>query len=309
MIEDGVIAFNELSGEENLRFYGVAFVLHPGGQFERVVGSTTRAINLRSILKLVRGSLLMEKLGLNDDVDPAYAVLVGSHDGLEIHRAAVSRLAETLSVDPIDVLCTPIPPQNDLEALRMVIDEEPIDIFRHQCLGEHLGVLRMCREMELSCDYDSVHHPVHGPTFELVGMGGCVDVVRVVDRCRMPTLILPAAELARLISRLLLEERPGFSAVQRSIAEYPEVYAGVDRFSSRLAKYSSGRLLAKESASGGFVAWNRDNGSVIVSFCSSGCHDAAEAALVSRMRAEGWVGPDFGGDCVGSQMIRPTPHQ
>ena len=52
---DELIAFTELGSEIDLRFYGVAFVLRPDGSTARELGNPKRAVNLRSILKLVRG--------------------------------------------------------------------------------------------------------------------------------------------------------------------------------------------------------------------------------------------------------------
>lgn len=103
---DELIAFTELGSEIDLRFYGVAFVLRPDGSTARELGNPKRAVNLRSILKLVRGSLLCERLSIKaSDVLPEHAVLVGSHDGLEIHRDAVAGLARLLQVDAPDARC------------------------------------------------------------------------------------------------------------------------------------------------------------------------------------------------------------
>ena len=302
---DELIAFTELGSEIDLRFYGVAFVLRPDGSTARELGNPKRAVNLRSILKLVRGSLLCERLSIKaSDVLPEHAVLVGSHDGLEIHRDAVAGLARLLQVDASDARCPLGPPQNPLEALRLSLDGSGPDLLRHQCLGEHLGVLRMCRDFGGSYDYASLNHEVHTAVFDLVNSLGMVASVPVLDRCGMPTLVLPAIGIARTLSRLLAGDRSGFMTIQNAIAAYPQHYAGPGRFSTKLSEYSGGRVLAKESASGGFIAWNRNLGDVILAFCSSGEHAASESAMIALMRAEGWIGSDFGESTCGGQLVR-----
>lgn len=92
--------------------------------------------------------------------------------------------------------------------------------------------------------------------------------------------------------------------IQNAIAAYPQHYAGPGRFSTKLSEYSGGRVLAKESASGGFIAWNRNLGDVILAFCSSGEHAASESAMIALMRAEGWIGSDFGESTCGGQLVR-----
>jgi L-asparaginase II len=255
-----VLAVVTRSGAVESWHRGAVAVVH-GGELALSVGDVARPVFARSVVKplqalpfLERG--LHERLGLPD---AELAVMCASHDGGDVHTAAVRALLARGGFDEGHLRCGPHAPFDaDTRAALARANTKP-GRLHNNCSGKHAGFLHLAR----ACGDDPERYldPTSAAQREVAAavaaMAGVPQPIPVgVDGCGAPTFLLPLAALARAFCALA---NPGHTSPVRAAAcrrilaaagAAPALLAGERRLCTALLRQWPGRVFAKNGAEG-----------------------------------------------------------
>ncbi len=243
----GAVAVARRSGFDESLHHGAGVVVDGAGSVVASVGDPTLGVYPRSALKPLQAAA-MNAAGL-DLPDRLLAIVGASHAGEAAHLASVVEILERhgLTVDDLgNTAALPYGPSANAAARAGAV--APSALLQN-CSGKHAGMLATCRVNGWSTDdYLDERHPLQlaiSSTIESLG----ASVAHVgVDGCGAPTHVLPLDDLARSVSRLVVDE----VAIVCAMTAYPETVGGSDLDVTAWMTSVPG-LLAKEGADGVMV--------------------------------------------------------
>jgi L-asparaginase II len=200
----------------------------------------------------------MEHFGITDR---ELAVIIGSHNGQDIHTEAVSGLLAKIGLDASALKCGVHAPY-DVETAQQ-LGPSGATVLHNNCSGKHTGMLAAARFLgyELS-SYDHSDHPLQQQILALVAKFAQMEpgaIARGEDGCGVPTFAVPVYRMATMYARLVCPneaewDRPMLAACDRvvkAMIEFPEMVGATrKRFDSDLMRVAQGRLIAKVGAEG-----------------------------------------------------------
>ncbi len=167
-----------------------------------------------------------------------------------------------LGVSALD--CGPQEPLLRREADRLKYEHVAAAPIHNNCSGKHAGMLALASLMQVSThQYTHPDHPVQHKMLQTVSDMCGIPAERIelgVDGCGVPVFALPLAALAYGYARL---GRPDDLAPKRAeacrriiaaIRRSPFYLAGTDRYDTRLAELTAGRIIGKMGAEGLYAA-------------------------------------------------------
>lgn len=232
------------------------------GKLIAFVGNPRHYGYMRSTAKLLQAIPLLEARGDEQFglTEAEIALCCASHGGEPEHTAAVQSILHKLGLSESALACgrqEPIykPAADDLkqEALK------PFQLH-NTCSGKHAGMLVLAKAMNVSIEqYTHLEHPVQQKMLRIVSnmCGVPPESVGVgTDGCGVPVFAMPLSSLAYAYARL---GAPDELAAQRAaacrkiihaIGRHPYYVAGTNRFDTRLAEVTKGRVIGKMGAEG-----------------------------------------------------------
>ncbi|SDD98972.1 asparaginase [Paenibacillus sp. UNCCL117] len=196
--------------------------------------------------------------------EPEIALICASHNGEPAHtQTALSILGKAgLDVSALD--CGPQEPLLKREADKLKYDHMPATAIHNNCSGKHAGMLALARLMQASThQYTRPEHPVQQKMLHAISEMCEVPVSDIqlgIDGCGVPVFAMELSALALGYAKL---GRPDSLAPARAqacrlivqaIGRSPFYLAGTDRFDTRLAEVTGGRIIGKMGAEGVFAA-------------------------------------------------------
>lgn len=304
---------------ESWHFAAAAVVTPEGRPVFRLGGPDATRTFFRSCAKpfqaipLVRGMLEREASTPLSDED--LALICASHSGSPQHVERARSLLERAGFTEADLLCGTHPPYDKryAEELRSMGGEP--GPLHNNCSGKHAGMLLACRLLGLPpADYIARDHPLQELIFTEVarftgerrrggGDDGGDDTPEAgrrlawgIDGCSVPTFHLPLTAAARAWAALaaprLADLPEGVAAaaerILEAMAQAPEMVAGPDRLTTRLAEVTGGRVVGKEGAEGLYCMAVRGPAALGVAFkIADGSDRARDGVAMELLRQIG----------------------
>ena len=275
---------------------GHVVVCDAAGEIVEAWGDPAAVIFPRSSCKMIQALPLIESgaaqaAGLSD---AQLALTCASHQGAEIHTAAVARWLADLGLGEPDLRC----------GSHMPYDEATRDaLYRHHgkpcqlhnnCSGKHAGFLTLNRHLKGGAEYVEVDHPVQkavrAATEEV-----CGEVVAGygIDGCSAPNFATSIHGLARAMAFFAgardmgsVREKAAHRLTQAMVA-FPELVAGEGRACTNLMRAMGGRVAVKTGAEAVFTAILPEKKLGIAVKVLDGGTRASEAAIAALLIRHG----------------------
>lgn len=224
----------------------------------------------RSTAKLLQAIPLLEMGGeLHYQLDDKMiALLCASHNGEDPHADLALDILHRIGMDETALRCGVHDPLHLPTANRLKEAGIPITQLRNNCSGKHSGMLALSRLLEAEAaaqeptPYIERSHPVQIRMLNLMSdMCGipAEQITLGTDGCGVPVFAVPLMSLAYAYARLgrptgLPEKRAlACQRILAAIAKEPYYVAGSERFDTRLAEVTQGRIIGKMGAEGLFA--------------------------------------------------------
>ena len=274
------IAVATRSGLEESVHHGAGVAIDSNGTVLATIGDPDLVVYPRSCLKPMQAHVMLA-LGL-ELADDQLAVACASHEGSELHLAAVRSILARYDLDETDLANTAARPYGAAErASAMVAGVEPSSL-QQNCSGKHAAMLATCRINGWPTDaYLQPDHPLQvAITSGFESIGAVVHHVGV-DGCGAPTHALALADLARAFATLAA---PG-SVVGRAMSSNPAMVSGPTS-DVTLWMQAIPTLVAKEGAAGVMAAGLAD-GRAVAFKVADGSDSARRAVVAEALRSAG----------------------
>ncbi|MFF2155710.1 asparaginase [Paenibacillus chitinolyticus] len=280
----------------------IAVVDHTG-RLLHSLGDPQAVTFARSTAKLIQALPVIESGAASDFgfTDAEIALICASHNGEDQHvRAARSILAKAGAAAD-DLQCGTHYPFHKPTSRQMRQEGEAPTPLHNNCSGKHSGMLSLAAKLGVSTEhYMSPEHPVQRQMLQAVAeMAGLApeEIPLGVDGCGVPVFGLAINRLALAYARLgkpdgLSAERA--DACRRIIAairQEPSYLAGSDRFDTRLAEATGGRIIGKMGAEGLFAVTVPDEGLGLVLKIEDGAQRALYCAMFEALVQLGLLHP------------------
>lgn len=243
---------------------GAVCLVDQQGQIVFSLGDPNQVTYPRSALKCFQQIPLLEggaadALGLTE---AEIAVTCGSHNGEEVHVAAVRSILNKAGLDEHALQCGPQYPSRHQDRLAFYQGGyEPAAIYNN-CSGKHAGFLALCRFWGAGVeDYLAYDHPVQEAVKQVVAalhgvQAESLGVAR--DGCSAPIFPLSLYTQAvghQALARLYHSNGKRGQACKRllsAILAHPFMLAGSKRYCTRLIETVSEPIIGKTGAEGIF---------------------------------------------------------
>ncbi len=274
------IAFATRSGYDESLYHGAAVALAPDGTAIATLGDPDVSVYPRSSLKPLQATAMAEQ-GL-ELPDGLIAIVCASHDGTEMHTAAVCAVLAAFGLDASALRNTPTFPLDDTTRMASIRAGEGPTSLHQNCSGKHAGMLATCRINGWSLD--EYLHPAHplqvAITRSIEHHGAPVDHVGI-DGCGAPTHAIGLSDLARSFAAIARSQ----SEVARAMSARPDLVGGSGRDVTRWMTALPG-LVMKDGADG-VMAGAFPDGRAFALKIASGVDGARRAATAEALRILG----------------------
>ncbi len=193
--------------------------------------------------------------------DREVAVIVASHNGLNLHTEAVAGLLKKIGLAESALKCGVHKPY-DKETARQ-LGTDGITVLHNNCSGKHTGMLAASRFLgyELS-SYDHPDHPLQQQILAILAQSAGLEPKAIAlgqDGCGVPTFAMPVYNMALMYARLVCPNQAGWdqpmlkacARVVQAMIEFPDMVGSThNRFDSDLMRVTRGRIIAKVGAEG-----------------------------------------------------------
>jgi L-asparaginase II len=271
---------------------GHAVICGPDGQVIEAWGDPQAIIFPRSSCKMIQALPLIESgaaaaAGLTD---AQLALSCASHQGADIHTAAVDSWLKGLGLGETDLRC----------GSHMPYDEAARDaLYRHHakpcqlhnnCSGKHAGFLTQNRHLGGGTEYVEPDHPVQRAVLAATEeVSAETSAGYGIDGCSAPNFAMSLAGLGRAMSFFAaardqggVRERAAHRLAQ-AMMTYPEMVAGEGRACTNLMRAMGGKVAIKTGAEAVFVAILPERRLGIALKIVDGGTRASEAAITALL--------------------------
>ena len=280
--------------------FGSVAVVNTAGKLLAHAGDPYWLTFSRSTLKALQALPFMEAGGPRHFgfSQPQIAMLCASHNGEDMHVAAVQGMLEKTGLTYKALRCGCHVPGifSQLEVA------PPADLAydeRHNnCSGKHAGFLAYCVQHGLSLnDYIAPDHPlqqaIRRDVARAVGMEAS-DFKMGIDGCSAPNYAMPLANLARGYARLASGATDGefgesFAALGEAMTAHPELVSGTGRNDLAFMRAGRGDWVTKIGADGVQVVGSKSRGEAVALKVIDGNKAALHAATVEVLDQLGWL--------------------
>jgi len=252
------------NGVEESVHRGDVVEVDAGGQVIRALGDPDHVVNLRSTVKPLGLTSLIEAGGIEafELEPPEIAVMASSHSGEDLHVRTLQAVYRRTGISQALLACgSEGMPLDALTAARLARDGEKASPVRHMCSGQHSVFLLLCRLHGWDPgEYWLEEHPaqVAYRTAVARAFGTTAAKLRLgIDGCGIPTYAFPLREVARAYALLAdpgavpaadprASLAPALTVIRDAMLAHPEMVGGTrDRLDTSVMKAAPGRLLSK----------------------------------------------------------------
>ncbi|MHC2182062.1 L-asparaginase II [Paenibacillus sp. PvR052] len=232
------------------------------GKLIAYVGNPKHYGYMRSTAKLLQVIPLLETRGDEQFglTDAETALCCASHGGEPEHASTALSILNKLELGESALECGRQEPLYKPAADALKQEGLTPSQLHNNCSGKHAGMLALAKAMNVSIkQYTCLAHPVQQKMLHTVAnmCGVPAESIKLgIDGCGVPVFAVPLASLAYAYARLGSPEElsPERAAACRKIIEvickYPYYVAGTNRFDTRLAEVTQGRIIGKMGAEG-----------------------------------------------------------
>ena len=242
--------------------HGAAAIVDSTGRLLAWYGSPQAVVFLRSSAKPFQALPFVERGGLQTFglTRRELALICASHDGSDMHVAAIEGIQAKVGIQESQLLCG-IHLPNDRSVLEALIKsgKKPTP-NRNNCSGKHSGMLAHAKMRGLPLDtYLDLKHPVQQDILiSLAEMCGIAPekIELGIDGCSAPNFAIPlynaALGYARLCDPRDLPKPRGEAChtITAAMTAHPEMVEGPGGFDTCLMETGHGRILVKGGAEG-----------------------------------------------------------
>lgn len=244
------------------RHRGHVAVTDTGGKLLAGAGDPRYITYMRSAAKPLQALAIVhsgaaDELGLTTD---ELAVACASHNGEDVHVAAVSSMLARAGASEDDLECGWHPPAR-AEAYRELMERggSPGPLH-HNCSGKHAGMIAVCAVKGWPrTGYSSSDHPLQDYLAEIVSLWSGVprgDIVMGTDGCGVPVVGIPLQAMATAWARLVRPETVGSEwaepacRVVSAMRSHPFNVGGTGRICTAINGWRGADLVSKGGAEG-----------------------------------------------------------
>jgi len=239
---------------------GSVAVVNGAGELTHYVGDPRLTIMTRSSIKPFQ---LMPLLGSGAadhyGFEPRQlAIMCGSHNGSDDHRAVVAGNLEKSGSAPTDLQCGTHWPIGMQIGVQYPVNGEDQDPLRHNCSGKHSGFLALARFLgDEPGEYLNPASKAQQAVRANLASFCEYDESKLtpgIDGCSAPNYPLPLYNLAlgyKKLANLDASDAAGMQVLARikgAMTEFPEMVSGEGRFDLDLALSFPGNLICKVGA-------------------------------------------------------------
>jgi L-asparaginase II len=258
-------------------------VVDAAGRLVRSHGDVDAPVPARSSVKPLQALALLRSGAADafEVTDQEVAIACASHSGEPGHVELVSGWLRRLGLDEEALGCAPALPRasdGDVKASRLA----------HNCSGKHTGFLAVAAHLDVDpAAYLDVDAPVQRLVLDGIAQACEIELAPDLiarDGCSAPAACLPLSALALGLSRTFLGE-PDAAAMRilSSMAEFPWLVGGTERFDTEASIRSGGGVITKAGADGMHVAIARHAGLTMAAKCHDGSRRPVELALARAL--------------------------
>ena len=192
------------------------------------------------------------------------ALICASHSGTDEQVAVIRSLQAKIGVKEEELLCGIHEPYDRRTAAAMLARGEVATPNRHNCSGNHTGMLAYAKMIGATNGDDELayidpNHPVQRKILAALAEMAGIEPERIrigIDGCSAPNFALPLQNTALAYARLCqpdgLPERRAETCrlISEAMLMYPEMIGGPDNFDTLLMQAAQGRVICKGGAEG-----------------------------------------------------------
>jgi L-asparaginase II len=280
---------------------GHAVICDERGEVVEAWGDPGAVIFPRSSCKMIQALPLIESgaaegAGLNDR---QLALACASHQGAEIHTAAVDIWLKGLGLGEADLRCGAHVPYDEAARDALYRHHAKPCQLHNNCSGKHAGFLTLNRHLGGGAEYVEPDHPVQkavrAATEEVAGEASAG---YGIDGCSAPNFALTLAGLGRAMG-FFAGARDGGDRreraahrLTRAMAAYPEMVAGEGQACTNLMRAMGGKVAVKTGAEAVFVAILPEQKRAVALKIMDGGTRASEAAITAILVRLGALSKD-----------------
>jgi L-asparaginase II len=216
------------------------------------------------------------------------ALACASHGGEPEHVAVARRALARCGAGADDLACGPHEPMHAPTARTLAANGLRPDRIHNNCSGKHAAMIALARHLGASVrGYEAPDHPVQRRIAEEVERWTRIPAERLetaTDGCGVVTFRLRLAALAGAFARFGAADG-GSKRIRDAVSAHPHLLAGTGRLCTAIVRRTEGRVLAKVGAEGVYCACAPGMGLGLALKVADGSRRAADAALVSLLRA------------------------
>lgn len=271
------------------------------GQIIREAGDPHWVTYARSSAKLLQAvpvvaSGAAARFGLTDK---EIALICASHSGERQHTDVIYQILAKLGLDDSFLQCGAHFPFHKPSARALQVAGEAPKAVHNNCSGKHCGMLALAKFLGATLDdYMLPGHPVQQAMLASIASFAGVPEEHITlgtDGCGVPVYGLPLSNLATAYARLGAPQPDGSAEAEacrtilRSVAAFPEMVAGSDRYDTALLHATDGRVVGKMGAEGVFAVSFPSEGLGLALKIEDGTPRALYPAVTEALVQLGWI--------------------
>lgn len=280
---------------------GHAVICDERGEVVEAWGDPGAVIFPRSSCKMIQALPLIESgaaegAGLNDR---QLALACASHQGAEIHTAAVDIWLKGLGLGEADLRCGAHVPYDEAARDALYRHHAKPCQLHNNCSGKHAGFLTLNRHLGGGAEYVEPDHPVQKAVRAATeDVAGEASAGYGIDGCSAPNFALTLAGLGRAMGFFAGAHDGGdrreraAHRLTRAMAAYPEMVAGEGRACTNLMRAMGGKVAVKTGAEAVFVAILPEQKRAVALKIMDGGTRASEAAITAILVRLGALSKD-----------------
>lgn len=280
---------------------GHAVICGPDGQVVEAWGDPQAIVFPRSSCKMIQALPLIESgaaaaAGLTD---AQLALACASHQGAELHTAAVDSWLKGLGLAEPDLRCGAHVPYDEAARDALYRHHAKPCQLHNNCSGKHAGFLTLNRHLGAGPEYVEVDHPVQRAVLSATEeVSGETSAGYGIDGCSAPNFAMSLAGLGRAMGFFAAARDQGgvreraAHRLAKAMMTYPEMVAGEGRACTNLMRAMGGHVAVKTGAEAVFVAILPEKRLGIALKIVDGGTRASEAAITALLMRCGVLDAD-----------------